>query len=78
MLSVEKKSINSVIESHKKTPHDLFFIALTCHQVALQDLLFDDVIGHQLGTVYNGVTGNIRQATWKTVQYLKHICTKVA
>lgn len=36
---------------------------LTCHQIVLQNELFDDVIGHQLGTVHNGIAGNIGHTT---------------
>lgn len=40
-------------------------LPLTCHQVILQDELFDHVIGHQLCTVYNGVACNVGHTTWK-------------
>lgn len=36
---------------------------LTCHQVILEDQLFDQVIGHQLSTVYDGVAGDVGKAT---------------
>lgn len=35
---------------------------LACHQVVLQDVLFDDVVCHQLGAVHNGITGDVWQA----------------
>lgn len=34
---------------------------LTCHQLVFQEELFDDVIRHQLGAVYDGVACNVRQ-----------------
>lgn len=30
-----------------------------CHEVGFQESIFDEVIGHQLSTVDNGITGNI-------------------
>lgn len=36
---------------------------LTCHQVILEDQLFDQVIGHQLSAVYNGIAGDVGEAT---------------
>lgn len=36
---------------------------LTRHQVILEDQLFDQVIGHQLSTVYNGIAGDVGKAT---------------
>lgn len=37
---------------------------LTCHQVVLEDQLFDQVVGHQLGAVYNSIAGDVGKATW--------------
>lgn len=39
------------------------FEALACHQVVLQDELFDDVVGHQLRAVHDGIAGYIWQTT---------------
>lgn len=36
---------------------------LTCHQVVLEDQLFDQVIGHQLSAVYNGIAGDVGEAS---------------
>lgn len=41
------------------------FARRTCHQVILQDELFDHVICHQLCAVYNGITGDVGHATCK-------------
>lgn len=38
-------------------------MTFTCHQIIFQDEFFDYVIGHQLCTVYNGITGNVGHAT---------------
>lgn len=43
--------------------------APTCHQVVLQDEIFDDVIRDQLGAVYHGVTSYVQQTAWKKIFY---------
>lgn len=36
---------------------------LTCHEVVLKDELFNNVIGDELCTVHNGITGDVRHTT---------------
>lgn len=56
--------------SYSCRPGGLKVSALACHQAALQDELLDDVIGHQLGAVHDGITSDVRETTWEfDIQY---------
>lgn len=41
---------------------------LTCHQAILEDQLLDQVVGHQLGAVYNRIAGDVGKTTWRQVK----------
>lgn len=36
---------------------------LTCHQAILEDQLLDQVVGHQLGAVYDRIAGDVGKTT---------------
>lgn len=61
-----EKSTGPVKKAHREGMGWCDVLVLACHQVVLQDQLFDDVVRHQLGAVHYGITGDVWQAAWNT------------
>jgi len=79
MLSVENTVCNLVFKIHTDSWGITRGGAPTCHQVVFQDELFDDIICHQLGAVYDGITSYVWQKACKDgIVYIHtiHINTK--
>lgn len=59
----QEKKLSGILQPHfqqqPRAPQ-----LLTCHQAVLEDQLLDQVVGHQLGAVYDRIAGDVGKTTW--------------